>query len=276
MTKEIHNLCPGFQQKKLKTMNESTMTNVITTQRRKYYVGVSMNESTMVNVTTTQCHRYYVGISMNESTMTNVTTTQCHRYYVGISMNESIIANVATTQRRRCCSFDSPGLASVASYPGKAFARRFNAIGVELFLRKHDYSERIHGRLIKKAQHLRRCVPCYVLTQGSSLCSPTLGYQKRNPDGVRQFANILCADLPFEMAIKSRRRWGSSICKHPLRPLFLLTRDEIKKAQHLWRCVPRNILTQGSSLRSPTLGYQKQNPDGVRRPHKLSLRRSSF
>jgi len=89
LTKEIHNLCPGFQQKKLKTMNESTMTNVITTQRRKYYVGVSMNESTMTNVTTTQCHRYYVGISMNESTMVNVLTTQ-----LGTS-----------------CSFDSPGLA---------------------------------------------------------------------------------------------------------------------------------------------------------------------
>ena len=24
-------------------------------------------------------------------------------------------------------------------------------------------------------------------------------------------ANFLCADLPFEMAIKSRRQWGSSI-----------------------------------------------------------------
>ena len=33
-----------------------------------------------------------------------------------------------------------------------------------------------------------------------------------------------------------------------------------------------HTLTQGSSLRSPTLGYQKQNPYGVRRPHKLSLR----
>ena len=71
---------------------------------------------------------------------------------------------------------------------------------------------------IKKAQHLRRCVPLNVLTQGRSLCSPTLGYQKRNPYGVRQSANILCAALPFEIAIKSRRRWGSSICKHPLRP----------------------------------------------------------
>ena len=89
---------------------------------------------------------------------------------------------------------------------------------------------------IKKAQHLRRCVPLNVLTQGSSLCSPTLGYQKQNPygvpqfykktlrslfhlkwlskaegDGVRQSANILCVPLPFEIAIKSGRRWGSSI-----------------------------------------------------------------
>ena len=92
----------------------------------------------------------------------------------------------------------------------------------------------------KKAQHLRRCVPCYVLTQGSSLCSPTLGYQKQNPYGVR---------LSHEL---------------PLRPLFLLTRDEIKKAQHLRRCVPLNVLTQGSPLCSPTLGYQKRNPYGVR------------
>ena len=51
---------------------------------------------------------------------------------------------------------------------------------------------------IKKAQHRWRSVPLNALTQGSSLCSPTLGYQKRNPYGVRQFANILCAAPPFE------------------------------------------------------------------------------
>ena len=72
---------------------------------------------------------------------------------------------------------------------------------------------------IKKAQHLRRCVPLNVLTQGSSLCSPTLGYQKQNPYGVRQSANILCAALPFEMAIKSGTPMGfvvltSSLCAH--------------------------------------------------------------
>ncbi|MBW4905965.1 hypothetical protein KZY66_01415 [Prevotella salivae] len=76
-----------------------------------------------------------------------------------ISMNISTIMNVLTTQLGTSCSFDSPGLASVASYPGEAFARRFNAIGVELFPRKHGDSEGIHGGLIKKAQHRWRCPP---------------------------------------------------------------------------------------------------------------------
>jgi len=65
-------------------------------------------------------------------------------------------------------------------------------------LRKHDYSEGIHDGLIKKAQHRWRCVPHNILTQGSSLRSPTLGYQKRNPDGVRQSVNFLCAAFPIE------------------------------------------------------------------------------
>ena len=119
MTKEIRNLCSEFQQMKLKTMNESTMTNVITTQRRRYYVGVSMNESIIANVATMQCHRYYVGVSMNESIIANVATTQRRRYYAGISMNESIIANVLTTQLGTNCSFDSPGLARNEPPPGK-------------------------------------------------------------------------------------------------------------------------------------------------------------
>ena len=70
-----------------------------------------MNESTMTNVITTQCRKYYVGVSINESIMTNVITTQRRKYYVGVSINESIMMNVLITQRRRCCSFDSPGLA---------------------------------------------------------------------------------------------------------------------------------------------------------------------
>ena len=70
-----------------------------------------MNISTMVNVTTTQRRKYYIGVSMNESIIANVATMQRHRCYVGVSMNESIIANIVTTQHHRCCSFDSPGLA---------------------------------------------------------------------------------------------------------------------------------------------------------------------
>ena len=92
--------------------------------------------------------------------------------------------------------------------------------------------------------------PRYVLTQGSlHYRLATLGYQKRNPDGVRR---------PHE----KRSLWA--VCP--------FERNEIKKAQHLRRCVPCYVLTQGSSLRSPTLGYQKQNPDGVRLSHELPLR----
>ena len=88
--------------------------------------------------------------------------------------------------------------------------------------------------------------------------------------------NFLCVPLPFEMAIKSGRQWGSSILQTSSAPLFLLTRDEIKKAQHLWRCSPLNALTQGSSLRSPTLGYQKQNPYGVHQSANILCAHSSF
>ncbi|MEZ7713707.1 hypothetical protein, partial [Segatella salivae] len=58
---------------------------------------------------------------------------------------------------------------------------------------------------------------------GSSICKLPLRplfllkwLSKAEGDGVRQSANILCAALPFEMAIKNRRRWGRLFCKHPL------------------------------------------------------------
>ncbi len=73
----------------------------------------------------------------------------------------------------------------------------------------------IHGGLIKKAQHRWRCPPRYVLTQGSlHYRLATLGYQKRNPYGVRQSANILCAAFPIERdEIKKaqRRRYYASV-----------------------------------------------------------------
>ncbi|MBF1558498.1 MAG: tetrahydrofolate synthase, partial [Prevotella salivae] len=51
-----------------------------------------MNESTMTNVITTQCRRYYASVSMNESTITNVLTTQlgtsCTFDSPGLARNE--------------------------------------------------------------------------------------------------------------------------------------------------------------------------------------------
>ena len=81
------------------------------------------------------------------------------------------------------------------------------------------------------------CPTNHTLTQGSlHYRLATLGYQKQNPygvrlshelplrplfllkwlskaesDGVRQFANILCVPLPFEIAIKNIPQWASSI-----------------------------------------------------------------
>ena len=49
-------------------------------------------------------------------------------------MNTFTMMNVLTTQLGTSCSFDSPGLARNEPTPGSTFARRFNAVGVELFL----------------------------------------------------------------------------------------------------------------------------------------------
>ena len=48
---------------------------------------------------------------MNTSPMVNVATTQRRRFYAGILMDVFDNINTLMMQRRRCCSFDSPGLA---------------------------------------------------------------------------------------------------------------------------------------------------------------------
>jgi hypothetical protein len=64
--------------------------------------------------------------------------------------------------------------------------RRFNAVSVELLLRKYGYSEVIHGGLIKETATPMALFPThYTLTQGSlHYRLATLGYQKRNTYGV--------------------------------------------------------------------------------------------
>ena len=58
----------------------------------------------------------------------------------------------------RDSAFDSPGLASIASYPGLICCMGHNAIGVALFKLIHHESPRYNYAFLKKAQHLRRCV----------------------------------------------------------------------------------------------------------------------
>ena len=51
--------------------------------------------------------------------MLNVVNVQCHGYYNDFSMNVFNIVIALMMQRRRCCSFDSPGLARNEPTPGQ-------------------------------------------------------------------------------------------------------------------------------------------------------------
>ena len=70
-----------------------------------------MNVFPIMNVVTTQRRVFYANIWMNSSTIMNVTTMQRCRFYANILMNVFGNKNALMVQRRRCCSFDSPGLA---------------------------------------------------------------------------------------------------------------------------------------------------------------------
>ena len=48
---------------------------------------------------------------MDVFAIVNVRTMQCRRFYAGIPINIFGNINALMVQRRRCCAFDSPGLA---------------------------------------------------------------------------------------------------------------------------------------------------------------------
>ena len=61
--------------------------------------------------------------------------------------------NALTMQRRRCCTFDSPGLASESEvYPGSFAVSGNNAVGVVPFILRH-FIAAFHA---ENVQHLRR------------------------------------------------------------------------------------------------------------------------
>ena len=68
-------------------------------------------------------------------------------------MDISTIVNDITLQRRRCCTFNSPGLASESEgYPGSFAVSGNNAVGVVPFIPRH-FIAAFHA---EKVQHLRR------------------------------------------------------------------------------------------------------------------------
>ena len=56
---------------------------------------------------------------MDISSVINVVTMQRRRFYAGIPINIYGNINALMVQRRRCCSFDSPGLARNEPTPGE-------------------------------------------------------------------------------------------------------------------------------------------------------------
>ena len=78
-----------------------------------------MNISAILNIVMIQPRGNYANISMNVFSIMNVTTMQRCGIYVNISMDVSSIINGLMVQRRRCCSFDSPGLARNEPTPGQ-------------------------------------------------------------------------------------------------------------------------------------------------------------
>ena len=71
-------------------------------------------------------------------------------------------------QRHRCCAFDGPGLPNdSAGYPGLVHGLRGTTPSVLRFLSviRHEYPRYNHA-FSKKAQHLQRWIPLWMLTRG--------------------------------------------------------------------------------------------------------------
>ena len=78
-----------------------------------------MDVFAMMNVLTTQRRRCYVGISTNIFYIINALMVQRRRCYVDIPMNVFDIINALIAQLGTSCVFDSPGLARNEPTPGK-------------------------------------------------------------------------------------------------------------------------------------------------------------
>ena len=73
----------------------------------------------IINVVTTQRRRYYINLLMNIFAIMNVSNPQHRVYDDDYSMNVFNIINALMVQLGTSCSFDSPGLARNEPTPGE-------------------------------------------------------------------------------------------------------------------------------------------------------------
>ena len=78
-----------------------------------------MDISFIINVVTTQRRRYYINLLMNVFAIMNVFNTQHRVYYDDYSMNMFNIVTALMGQLGTSCVFDSPGLARNEPTPGQ-------------------------------------------------------------------------------------------------------------------------------------------------------------
>ena len=78
-----------------------------------------MNAPAITDIAMTQRRRFSATIPMNVFAIVNVSGTQHRAFYDDYSMHVFDIINALVVQRRRCCAFDSPGLARNEPTPGK-------------------------------------------------------------------------------------------------------------------------------------------------------------
>ena len=85
--------------------------NALMVQRRRCCPNILMIVFAIMNISGTQHRVYYDDFSMHVFGTTNGLMGQRRGNYANISLDVHSIINVTTMQRRRCCAFDSPGLA---------------------------------------------------------------------------------------------------------------------------------------------------------------------
>ena len=140
-------------------MNVLNIVATLMVQRRRFGANISMDVFAIENVTTMQRRRFGANISMDVFAIANVVTIQRCGIYANMPMDVSSIMNAPMVQRRRCCVFDSPGLARNEPTPGKHPQGDSTPSVLSFFYESMVITRRFMVGNVEKAQHLRRCSP---------------------------------------------------------------------------------------------------------------------